>query len=524
MPTGANQLLDTTAPSHGVAVPGVSLSSGSRVMVRHACRSALAASDSYAATEPVQRADLLDRIADNIETLGRQLAGMIAADTGLTPGQAAAEIAATVGQLRFFGDLVRSGNWLGLRIDRTKRASSSLALPDIRQRNIAIGPVAIFGTDGVSPVFSMIGDGTASALAAGCPVVAVAPPAYPETARLVASAVKNAIAESGLHEDVFTMLHGAEGEFDAHVATDHRIEAVVVTGSRADAHALNRIAASRREPIPVYSTECRFRPLIVLPAALAARGDAIGSEFATSMQARPGRPAVRGGVALALDGPGRDGFLTALASRLGMTMPSAPATRQADMDRWETVARFLQFPPEELPEKTGGAAAYDVCILSPDAFGVSTQTPSLARNETATIVIFCVDLIALQKMIAALGAQSAIILQMDSDDIDLARALLPRLERKTDRIGVNSFARHQETSREFAALPFSAPLDPRGISSGNLAIARFLRPVSYQDVPDALLPDQLKDASCLWADMPYCCSPDFSAYIVEHAKRKDLAE
>lgn len=505
MHMSGSQPLPMTSTSAGIGSPHAGASRG---LVQQACASALAAFDSYRNTAPVQRADLLDRIADNVGALSARLAQLMTADTGLGLTRAMTELDTTAAQLRFFGDLVRSGNWMGLRVERTRRNPALSPAPDIRQRSIAIGPVAVLGSQGLSSVFSMVGDSTASALAAGCPVVVVAPPAHPELCRIVAMAVRKAVIDSGLHEGVFSMLPALGKALENDLISDHRIEAIMFTGTRPDALALARIMASRQQAIPLYRSECHCKPVLVLPAALAARGRAIAHEFVASMTTAPDGDMLRSGVVLTLAGAGLAGFMDGIGGEPGFDLPMTPTN---DLASWELVAKVLQLPAGTslMEDENEDTARHAIRIFRTDALA-----------EQAIVLIACADIGALQDMCTRLGALPSITIQMDDADMVVAQQLLPQLEKKADRIRINSFSQDREYLEQSHASPFLPPLDMRSVSAGNLAIARFLRPVTYQEVPDALLPEQLKGASGFWTDGPAVTHSDFSTYILAHAKSR----
>ena len=476
-------------------------------LASQACASAHAAFDSYCETTPVRRADLLDRIADNVEMLGDRLAELLAADTGIARTAATAKVTATVEQLRFIGDLVRSGSWLGSHVNRLVRGSKIAVASDIRQRSIGIGPVAIFSTQGVASLYSMIGDNTACALAAGCPVVLVASPAHPEISLLVAMAAMRAIADGGLHVGVLSLLPDEKQTLAARVAGDHRIAAVACMGSPADARMLKQISASREEQIPVYCTGRRFKPMIVLPMALSTRAEMIGTAFAASLKAGRRGALLRSGLVLTLGSQALDVLMDAVANATGAATPP-----HVDAATWMTATKLLGLPiQEDLPD----VGRYTLYSLSQEAGSPSASAP--------IIVISCPDLSALREMIRRLGSQASMSLQADEEDLATARSLLPQLEKQTERICLNRFERDNNHADALHGSSFTPQLDSRGISSGNLAIARFLRPVAYLDFPETLLPDALKSANCGSADANADAADftsDFSAYVLGHARSK----
>ena len=176
--------------------------------VEQACALAAAAFGSFRQTSSAQRADFLEKIAVNIIALGDALIERAASESGLPRARLEGERGRTVNQLRLFGTLLRSGSWQGVRVDRALPERTPLPRPDLRLRHIGIGPVAVFGASNFPLAFSVAGGDTASALAAGCPVVVKAHPAHPGTSELVGRAIQQAVAECGLHEGVFSLLSG----------------------------------------------------------------------------------------------------------------------------------------------------------------------------------------------------------------------------------------------------------------------------------------------------------------------------
>lgn len=481
-----------------------SFSGAGQAEVQQACALAAAAFDSYRESAPEQRANFLDKIAENILALGSGLIDRAAAETGLARGRLEGERARTVAQLRLFGDVVRSGDWLGLRIDRAMPDRKPAPRSDIRLRHIGIGPVAVFGASNFPLAFSVAGGDTASALAAGCPVVVKAHPAHPGTSELVGRAVQKAVAESGLHEGVFSMLSGAGVQLGGRLVADPRIKAVGFTGSRTGGLALMQIAASRHVPIPVYAEMSSINPVILLPAALAARADAIGKDFAVSLTLGAGQFCTNPGLVLALDGPGFKDFMaaamTAVLASAAMTMltPGIHAAYQAQIDRLTQHEAVQQVAQGQASTGPNQCQAHLLTVDANAFLGDASLQSEIFG--AASMVIRCTDFATLQDVIAQLEGQLTVTLQMDAEDLELARALLPQLEQKVGRILVNGFPTGVEVAHAMVhGGPFPASSDPRSTSVGSLAIERFLRPVCYQDFPDALLPDPLKDASCFWS-------------------------
>ncbi|MBE7247836.1 MAG: aldehyde dehydrogenase family protein, partial [Actinomycetospora chiangmaiensis] len=239
--------------------------------VEAACALAEAAFPSFSETDPETRASFLESVAAAVADLGASLIERAMAETGLPQARLEGERARTVGQLRLFADLVRSGEWVQATIDPALPDRTPLPRPDLRRRHVALGPVAVFGASNFPLAFSVAGGDTASALAAGCPVVVKGHPAHPGTGELVARALRAAVAACGLREGVFSYLPGPSNDLGAALVADPRIKAVGFTGSRGGGLALMRIAAARPEPIPVYAEMSAVNPVLLLPGALRAR-------------------------------------------------------------------------------------------------------------------------------------------------------------------------------------------------------------------------------------------------------------
>jgi NADP-dependent aldehyde dehydrogenase len=404
--------------------------------------------------------------------------------------------------LRLFARVVRSGNALDARIDPALPERKPLPRADLRLRRIALGPVAVFGASNFPLAFSVAGGDTASALAAGCPVVVKGHPAHPGTSALVGGAVQAAVARCGLPEGVFSLLF-ADNERAGTLVSDPRIQAVGFTGSRAGGVALMRIAQSRPQPIPVYGELSAINPVFLLPAALDARADALGAQFADSLTLGAGQFCTNPGLLLAIDGPGLDRFIAsaaaALAQRAAQTMltPGIAEAYQRGVARLagernvECVARGL---PSGEPNR-GQAGVY---TTDADSFLAQPALHDEIFGATA-LVVRCRDAEQLAVVARTLEGQLTTTLQLNADDagdVTLARTLLPTLERKAGRILVNGWPTGVEVTHAMVhGGPWPATTDGRSTSVGTAAIERFLRPVCYQDMPDSLLPQALRDAN-----------------------------
>jgi NADP-dependent aldehyde dehydrogenase len=246
--------------------------------VEAACALAAEAFGPYRALPYETRAQFLEAIAAQIEAIGDDLIVRTMAETGLPRPRLEGERGRTVGQLRLFASVLRDGGFLEARIDPALPERKPLPRPDLRLRNVPLGPVAVFGASNFPLAFSVAGGDTASALAAGCPVVVKAHPAHPGASELVGRAIQAAAAEVGVHPGVFAMIHDSGYEVSQALVADPRIKAAGFTGSRRGGLALLAIAQGRPEPIPFYAEMSSINPVILLPGALKARAEAIWNE------------------------------------------------------------------------------------------------------------------------------------------------------------------------------------------------------------------------------------------------------
>ena len=270
---------------------------------------------SFSSLDPDTHAAFLDAIADNIEAIGDELIIRAGQETGLPAARLQGERARTTGQLRLFASVVRQGDFRGVRIDPALPERTPLPRADIRQRQIPLGPVAVFGASNFPLAFSTAGGDTASALAAGCPVVFKAHNAHPGTGELVGQAVVKAVKDLGLHPGVFSLIYGPGASIGQALVADPAIKAVGFTGSQAAGIALMRTAAARPEPIPVYAEMSSLNPVFVFPGALngsAEHIDALARQYVTAVTGSSGQLCTSPGLLFAPAGEAGDKLAAAV--------------------------------------------------------------------------------------------------------------------------------------------------------------------------------------------------------------------
>ena len=471
--------------------------------VEAATTAAAEAFASYRATTPTQRAEFLELVAEEIEADKDAIIEAAVAESNLPEGRITGEVGRTTGQLRMFAGVVRQGDHLGVRIDPAMPLREPLPRADIRQRMVPLGPVAVFGASNFPLAFSTAGGDTASALAAGCPVVVKGHPAHPRTGALVATAVGRAVERAGLHPGTFSFLLAGAGESGVELGQalvgDPRITAVGFTGSRAGGLALVETAAKRAVPIPVYAEMSSINPVVVLPGALAeADTKAFAEAYVGSLTLGAGQFCTNPGLLFLPTGDAGDAFLAATAEAVkastgqrmltpGIAEAYASGTSALRDTEGVTVvasgaeggdhapAPIVAEAPVELLADAHSAVAHEV-------FGASG------------VVVRYDDVDALLPRLADLEGQlTATVHATPADSADAAK-LIPVLELKAGRILFNGWPTGVEVGHAMVhGGPFPATSDSRSTSVGSLAIERFQRPVAYQDVPADLLPEAVRD-------------------------------
>ncbi|MDW7747933.1 aldehyde dehydrogenase (NADP(+)) [Halomonas sp.] len=478
---------DSLAPDY----PGLG-----RDEVAQACDLARAAFDTYRETSLEERATFLETIAAEIETLGDALVERAMAETGLPQARIEGERGRTCGQLRLFASVVRAGEWLDVRIDPALPDRQPMPRVDLRQRHVALGPVAVFGASNFPLAFSVAGGDTASALAAGCPVVVKAHSAHPGTSELVGRAVQKAVASCGLPEGVFSLLFGSGKEIGQALVADPRIQAVGFTGSRSGGLALMATAQARPQPIPVYAEMSSINPVFLLPEALQARAKEIAEGFIGSLNMGAGQFCTNPGLVIAVKGEALDAFVAAAGEAVKGSAAQTMLTPGIHAAYQDGIGALVG----EAREIARGPVGDGPCACQPALFAASAS--DFLKNDAlqaevfgaASLVVECDDLDQVTAVAEHLEGQLTATLQMDDGDLDAARTLLPVLECKAGRVLANGWPTGVEVCHAMVhGGPFPATSDSRTTSVGSAAIHRFLRPVCYQNLPEGLLPKALKE-------------------------------
>lgn len=468
--------------------------------VDQACALAAAAFDSLRAASPQARAVFLEAIAENLEAAAETIVPRAIAETGLPEARIRGELGRTTGQLRLFARTARDAGYLDARIDHAL-PNRVPPRPDIRMVHQPLGPVAVFGASNFPLAFSVAGGDTASAFAAGCPVIVKAHNAHPGTSELAGRAIQQAVKKCGLPEGTFSLLFGSGQEIGVALVADPRIQAVGFTGSYAGGTALMKVARDRVQPIPVYAEMSSINPVVLLPGALAERGEAIGAAFAGALTLGAGQFCTNPGLVLALEASDTDAFVKGAKDAIAAIKPATmltPAIHNAYRSGIDALASNTHATRVIEGDLGEGLVSQPNLFEVTAADLMSDQSLTAEVFGASSVLVRCEDAGELVRVIDRLGGQLTASVHVAQSDFQLAHDLLPSLERRAGRVLFNGFGTGVEVCDAMVhGGPYPSTSDGRSTSVGSLAIMRFLRPVCYQDVPDVLLPAVLQEANPL---------------------------
>jgi NADP-dependent aldehyde dehydrogenase len=481
-----------SAPSRGEPQ---TYSVGSPALVARACEAAEAAFADYAATSRADRAAFLDRIAEELDARGDEITEVGTAETGLPEARLIGERGRTAGQLRLFAAHIRAGDYLDRRHDKALPDRQPLPRPDLKMIQVPTGPVAVFGASNFPLAFSTAGGDTASALAAGCPVVVKGHSAHPGTGELAAQAIAAAIEACGMPRGTFSLIQGGNRAVGEALVTHPLVRAVGFTGSLAGGRALFDLCAARPDPIPFFGELGSVNPMFIMPAALAARGKAIAEGWAGSLTMGAGQFCTNPGIAVVPTGADGDAFAEAAHAMLAGVGPQTMLT--------DGIARAYREGRDRIAGSKGVrevlTSTCDLRNATPYLFEVSAQD-WLANEELGEEVFgplgVMVRVSGTDQMMAiaeAMQGQLTATVHVDAGDYAETARLMPLLARKAGRVLANGYPTGVEVAEAMVhGGPYPASTNFGATSVGTLAIRRWLRPVCFQNMPDALLPADLR--------------------------------
>jgi NADP-dependent aldehyde dehydrogenase len=452
-------------------------------------------------TAPEARAAFLECIADHIENLGDVLIHQAMQETNLPAPRLQGERGRTTMQLRMFASMLREGSWVEATIDTTIPEKYP-PRPDLRKMLIPLGPVVVFGASNFPFAYSTAGGDTASALATGCPVVVKAHPAHLKTSSMVAGAVASAIESCQM--PIHSFQHVTDTSFEAgkSLVQDPHTAAVGFTGSFSGGKALFDYAAARPKPIPVFAEMGSVNPVLLLPDAVKENHEALARQYAGSVTLGMGQFCTNPGILIGIQSPELNAFAAVLAEEMNKVNPAPmlhdgilkayqsrreKALQQKGVQLVSAVSTIKEMPlPVPTLAKTDGANFLAHPSLQEEIFG------------PYSLLIVCTDMSQLKLVWQTLKGQLTTSLMATDTDLKQYPELLSIAETIAGRVVFNGVPTGVEVCASMVhGGPFPATTDSRFTAVGVQAARRWLRPVSYQNCPEALLPDALKTANPL---------------------------
>jgi len=454
----------------------------------------------YGKKSAEERAVFLETIAEEILAVGDALLQRANLESGLPLDRLTGERGRTVGQLRLFAAIVREGSWVDARIDPALLARQPLPRPDLRRMLVPLGPVAVFGASNFPLAFSVAGGDTASALAAGNPVIVKAHPAHPGASEMVGGAIVRAVERCGLPPGVFSMLHGCGADVGQALVRHPLLRAVGFTGSHGAGRSLFDAANARPDPIPVFAEMSSVNPLFILPGALRERKAAIVEGLKNSVTMGVGQFCTKPGLVFAFGGQDLEEFGASFGVAIRAAKPgtmlhkgilSAYHGKLDGLDRFPGVVNLaVSETPAEDAQTQGEPAAY-----ATDA-ATFFRHPELHQEVfgPCTLIVDAGSFANMVTIAHRLEGQLTATLHATEEDLAEASDLIAALERKAGRLLLNGFPTGVEVCHAMHhGGPYPATTDQRFTSVGTAAILRFARPVCFQNFPAKLLPPELQD-------------------------------
>ncbi len=448
-----------------------------------------------------QRADFLEAIAFELLESGDELIKRCMSETALPQARLNGERIRTVNQLKLFASVIREGSWVNARIDTAQPDRTPVPKPDIRQMQQPLGAVGIFGASNFPLAFSVAGGDTASALAAGCPVVVKAHPLHPGTSELVGRAILKAANDTGMPEGVFSLVQGTSVDVGMAIVTHPLITAIGFTGSFKGGKAIFDAANQRKVPIPVFAEMGSTNPVFILPGAISERGDSIASGLANSVNLGVGQFCTNPGLLISQHSESSEKLVADLAATLseqsGGTMLSSGIKNSFDSGIAEISETFGVAKLTPGRESSGNTVSGTLFSTDEETF---LSNPSLAEEVfgPSSVHVSASSKVKLLEIARSLEGHLTATIHGTEADLEEYAELVVILERKAGRLIFNGYPTGVEVCHSMVhGGPFPATTAPQSTSVGTLAIHRFTRPVCYQDFPHSSLPDELKDENPL---------------------------
>jgi|KBSMisStandDraft_5_1062788.scaffolds.fasta_scaffold01078_7 2,5-dioxopentanoate dehydrogenase len=459
----------------------------------------------YSQTTGLARGAFLRRIANGFESHRDELAQRAHLETALPLPRLTGEVTRTANQFRLFAAVVEEGSWVQARIDPALPDRQPLPRPDLRSMLRGLGPVVVFGASNFPLAFSVGGGDTASALAAGCPVIVKAHAAHPGTGEIAGRIIAEAVAAESLPPGTFSMLFGAGVEIGAALVKHPHMRAVGFTGSLRAGRALMDAAASRPDPIPCFTEMSSGNPVFILPGALRKGPAALAQGLFGSFTLGAGQFCTKPGIIFVAESPQglkfRDEVQLMVQQSAPFTLLTSGIAREYDRASIARAAQTSVIESQSAAQREDGAAPFHAqARLFTTTLDELTSQPDLADEVFGpdTLIVRCGNTNDYLEAARSLSGHLTATIFGDEDDLAANRELIQILEQKAGRLIFNGFPTGVEVSHAMVhGGPYPATSDSRFTSVGSLAIYRFARPVCFQNFPQSVLPPELQDANPL---------------------------
>jgi 2,5-dioxopentanoate dehydrogenase len=444
-----------------------------------------------------EKAVFLETIADEIIALGDELINHAAAESGLPTARLAGERGRTTGQLKLFAKLLRQGSWVDARIDTAIPDRLPLPKPDLRHMLIPLGPIMVFGASNFPFAYSAAGGDTASALAAGCPVIVKAHPSHPGTDEMVSQAIISAAKKTNMPDGIYSMVFCNE-EMAIKLVTHAAVKAIGFTGSRKGGMAIFNAAVNRAEPIPVYAEMSAVNPVILMPGAVAANAAGIANAFAASVTMGVGQFCTNPGLVFMVDDENAKIFLNTLSAAIKTIAPATMLSKNicanynAGIDKLKTMA-ILWAQSDAVAEANKTEAVPYIFTVAQKDF-IANKNLSNEVFGPASLIVLCKNAEEICEALQNAEGQLTATVHANAEDEKHLQPIINLMKEKAGRIVFGGFPTGVEVCDSMVhGGPFPSTTDSRSTSVGSAAILRFVRPVAYQNFPQHLLPDALKN-------------------------------
>ncbi|PQJ75041.1 aldehyde dehydrogenase (NADP(+)) [Polaribacter gangjinensis] len=456
----------------------------------------------YSKISGAKKAAFLNAIADEILALDQELINMYCSETGLPEARALGERGRTVGQLRSFANLVAEGSWLEATIDLAQPKREPLPKSDIRKMLIPLGPVVVFGASNFPLAYSTAGGDSAAALAAGCPVIVKSHPMHAGTGSLVALAIVKAAQKTGMPNGVFSNLNSSGIEVGQQLVSHQKVKAVGFTGSIKGGRALYDLAAKREEPIPVFAEMGSINPVVILPNALKNRHQEIAKTYANSITLGTGQFCTNPGLLLGIKSDALTSFIENLSEEILKIQPTCmlhPNIKNGyEVNKSKIISQKNVSIVANYDSEVSDNFAQQAIVSVDGATFLENPTLHLEVFGPFSMVVQCENEAELENVIAHLEGQLTGTIIAADQEIEDYQNIISALQNRVGRIIFNGVPTGVEVCESMVhGGPYPASTDSRFTAVGVNSIKRWVRPFSYQDWPNELLPKELQNENPL---------------------------